>query len=78
MSEATKEAIEDAIRAHVADEGGEALVITDWYVITAAIGVDDEETHYFHVQSGGPWHTITGLVQLAWRRMSSWIDIEDR
>lgn len=75
MSEATKAAVEDAIRAHVNDESGEPMVITDWYVVLAAASLDADETHYWHMSSDAPWHVLTGLVHRAWMRMKSWTDI---
>lgn len=75
MSDATKEAVEEAIRAHVADEAdGEPRILTDWYVIAAAVGVDADETHFLHINSNAAWHVLLGLVHRAWRRMSSWTD----
>ena len=77
MSEVTKQVIDEAIRAHVTDESGEPRIVTEWYVISAAVSTEAGETHYQHVVSDSPWHSLTGLVHLAWRRMSSWTDIED-
>lgn len=75
MSEATKAAIDEAIRAHVAEEAaGELRVVTEWYVVIAAQGADPDETHYLHVATDTPWHALLGLVHRAWRRMSSWTD----
>jgi hypothetical protein len=77
VSEQTKAALEEAIRAHVADEAeGEPRVVTEWYVVTAAVGVEAHETHYLHVVSEASWHALLGLVHRAWKRMSSWEDID--
>jgi hypothetical protein len=74
VSEATRDAVEEAIRAHIADEADGPRVLTDWYVIAAAVGDDDELTHYEHITTDAPWHVLTGLAHCAWRRLSTWAD----
>jgi hypothetical protein len=72
MSDETFAAVEDAIRAHVADcADGAPRLLTDWYVITAAVGEEMAENHYLHVCSETAMHSLHGLVDLAHRRLLS-------
>lgn len=71
MSESTFAALEDAIRAHVADEGHvQNTILTDWYLMTAAACIDIGTTDYLHICSDSPLHTTLGLVTLAFRRLN--------
>lgn len=52
MSEATKQAVQDAIAAHIADEnaaeGNSIEYLTDWHLVAAAAISDDvEHTSYW-------------------------------
>lgn len=77
VSETTRAAIEQAIQAHIADEAdGELRMLTDWYVITAAVSEDVDVTNYLHVVSHSPSHSLAGLTQIAWRRMKNHVDDE--
>lgn len=69
MSDETATAIEDALRAHIADEVDGAY-LTDWYCITASAGEDAYSTSYLHVSSSMPPHTSYGLVARALRRLN--------
>ena len=68
MSDETKAALEDALRAHVADESDYPLT-TDWYIIAASVGEDPWLTDYVHVCSDTPLHSLMGLVSIAKRRL---------
>lgn len=68
MSAETYSALEDAIRAHVADETA-AGIATDWYLIVAAESMSEHVTNYVHIASQSPAHTLHGLVSLAQRRL---------
>jgi hypothetical protein len=72
MSAATYEALEQAIRAHVADEGNNGHgFLTDWYLLTAAIsGETVDSTDYLHTCSDMALHSALGLVTLAFRRLN--------
>lgn len=75
MSDATYDALEDAIRAHVADEAEDGhVLLTDWYLLTAAVSGDPGDTEYLHACSDSPMHTALGLITLALRRLNASID----
>ncbi|MDA8440473.1 MAG: hypothetical protein M0Z51_16665 [Propionibacterium sp.] len=63
MSDETRHALDDAIRAHVLDEYGDPRIVTDYAVLTASQGLDDAVTSYFYAcRVGMPAHTLTGLI----------------
>lgn len=75
MSDATRAALEQAIRDHVADEAdGETRLVTDWYLITAAVSEEVNVTNYLHVLSDSPTHVHIGLTFIAHRRMQACYD----
>jgi len=71
MSEDTKKALDDAVRAHFRDEtdGG---FMTD-YVLTSAgpSVIDGDRTEYIHCCSESPFHVTYGLASMAMDRFSS-------
>lgn len=72
MSEKTYHLLEDALRAHLADEneGEPDVILTDWYVIAAAeVAAAERGTTYFHIASETPLHSLYGLVAHAHRRL---------
>ena len=69
MSAETYTALEDAVRAHLADESTSDGIATDWYLIVAAESLTEHTTHYVHIASTSPLHTLHGLVDLAHRRL---------
>lgn len=72
MSTATYAVLEDAVRAHVADEtdGGYA---TAWHIVAAAVSPDSpDETHYQYVTHDGAPHEWIGLLWMAQRRAMRW------
>ena len=63
MSDETHQAVEEAIRAHIADEYDEPRVVTDWVILSANQGLDDNSTGYFYiVRPGMSAHVLTGLI----------------
>lgn len=63
MSDATLQAIHDAIAAHVADISDEPLLLTDWQLTAAAaIPTNHERTMYFNVGTNSPYHHRLGLA----------------
>lgn len=64
MSDATLQAVHDAIAAHIADVSeGDALLLTDWHVTAAAaIPTDHERTMYFNLATNSPYHHRLGLM----------------
>ena len=64
MSQDTRDAVEEAIRAHIADEYDDPRIVTDWVVLIANQGLDDDTTGYFYISRiGMPAHTFTGLIR---------------
>jgi len=63
MSADTYRAVEDAIRAHIADRYNEPRVVTDWVVLSANQGLDSGSTGYFYITPRGiSAHVLTGLI----------------
>ena len=63
MSAETKAALEDALRAHVIDEG-EGSYLTDWVILAAgAVADDPDATMYISECSAGPIHHRIGLAR---------------
>lgn len=63
MSDQTYDALEEAIRAHIADEYDEPRIVTDWVVLVANQGLDDTVTGYHYtVPRHIAAHTLTGLI----------------
>lgn len=72
MSNTTYAALEDAIRAHVADENGGAY-LTDWFLSAAgALPEDPNATAYTYANSNGSPHGWLGLLGMAQRRAMRW------
>lgn len=72
MSDQTYEAVEAALRAHVADEtdGG---YLAAWTIAAAAVSVaDSTETHYVYANHDGAPHEWLGLQAMAHRRAMRW------
>lgn len=65
MSDATLQAVHDAIAAHIADvnDGGEHILLTDWQLTAAAaMASDAHHTLYFNVGTNAPYHSRLGLM----------------
>lgn len=63
MSDATIQAINDAIAAHIAAESDEALLLTDWQLTAAAaIATNHDRTMYFNIGTNSPYHHRLGLM----------------
>lgn len=63
MSDETRAAMEDAIRAHIADENDEPRVVTDWIALVAHEGADPGSTGYYYaLRQGMAAHQTTGLL----------------
>lgn len=78
MSAQTYAALEDAIRAHVADEAHEGhTLLTDWYLLTAAVSGEVGTTDYLHICSDSPLHATLGLVTIAVRRLNQLSESDD-
>jgi hypothetical protein len=66
VSEQTKQAIDDAIQAHVEDEKGGGDLVIGW-VLTAALALHDDDgaNGYWYLNSGHPIHHTLGLLEMA-------------
>ena len=72
MSQETYDALEVAVRAHVADENNGAY-LTAWHLVSAGVSVRaTDETHYSYVTHDGPPHEWIGLLWMAQRRAMRW------
>ncbi|MFL6416777.1 MAG: hypothetical protein ACJ74Y_14030 [Bryobacteraceae bacterium] len=70
MSEETYEAVEEAIRIHMADEN-EGAFLTQWVVVAHAISATDSaSSNYQYMSHKGPAHEKIGLLSLGMR----WVD----
>lgn len=72
MSDTTWDALEEALRTHVADEtdGG---YLAAWTLAAAAVSpADPNETHYVYANHDGAPHEWLGLQQMAHRRAMRW------
>jgi hypothetical protein len=79
VSAETYAALEDAIRAHVADEAHDGHgLLTDWYLLTASVsGQTMDTTDYLHICSDMPTHSALGLVTIAFRRLNHLSETDD-
>lgn len=78
MSAETYAALEDAIRAHVADEAHDGhTLLTDWYLLTAGVAPEIGTTDYLHICSDMPLHSALGLVTVAFRRLNQLSEADD-
>lgn len=77
MSKETYEALETALRAHVADEANGAY-LTGWSLTAAGVSsTDPNATEYIYANHDGPPHEWLGLQQMARRRAIRWQHDED-
>lgn len=75
MSIATKEALDQAIRAHIADECPESPLVTAWVCITEETGYEDDRlSHVMDVTMDNQSNTMTiGLAFfLSQARTQTW------
>lgn len=77
MSDATRQAVEEALIAHLNDEYEDPWLITQWYAIVAATNQAMSATNYVHVAPEGPLHAWLGLIRLADNRLVNLIESED-
>lgn len=73
----TREALADAVRAHVAAEANGAY-LTDWVLIAAAaVANDPDATTYVSETSEGPFHHRLGLVRYLAQRTDQMVGDDD-
>lgn len=65
MSAATKQALEDALRAHIKDEHDKDAVVTEWIIVAAGVspGIDADSRDIWFEDSDMPNHHHTGLLR---------------
>lgn len=71
MSATTKQALEDALRAHIADEHDPDAVVTEWIIVAAGVtpGIDADARDIWYEDSDMPVHHHTGLLRHHLRRV---------
>lgn len=63
MSRETYAALQDAIQAHVQDNGSDDLILTDWVLYSYSTSMSRANTGaYQRVGSDMPPHTLLGLI----------------
>lgn len=77
MSDTTRQALEEAVRAHVADES-EGAYVTAWHMVAHGVVPTDvnASTYVYATSDGGP-HEWLGLIDMAHRRGMRWQHEED-
>jgi len=67
VSDATFDALEDALRKHLLDETGGGY-LTGWVLAAASASADDpDETSYAYLSPRQPVHVTLGLLDMAQR-----------
>lgn len=75
MSDTTYEALQQAIRDHVADESDAPVLVMDWLVCAAGTSYDSgDATKYTHAWSDSPAHTLRGLTELCRDEARGWCE----
>jgi hypothetical protein len=76
MSDATLQAVHDAIAAHIADvSDDDHLFLTEWHcTAAAAIPAHADRTMYFNIGTNAPYHHRLGLAN---RGLEMLVDGED-
>jgi hypothetical protein len=67
MSDATLQAVHDAIAAHVADiNEDDPEYLTEWaFVAATAVSTEPDSTCYYYADSSVPYHHARGLLDWA-------------
>jgi len=60
MSDATLDALRDAIAAHLTDERGEGRIAVEYALVVTHVGSDPDRVGYMTVHDGPP-HSMEGL-----------------
>lgn len=73
MSAATKQALEDALRAHIADEHDKDAVVTEWIILASGVtpGADSADRGVWYEDSDMPIHHHAGLLRWHLRRIEA-------
>lgn len=77
MSDATFQAVHDAIAAHVADVNeGDPEYLTEWLFVASAVSGQQGRTSYYYRDSDLPFHHAVGLLHYAQAAVSDF-DTDD-
>jgi hypothetical protein len=72
VSDETYRAVEDALRAHMADENDGAYLV-HWHLVSAGVvPADADRTVYQYANHDGAPHEWVGLLWMAQRRAMRW------
>lgn len=72
MSEQTWQAVEDAIRAHMAEENDGAY-LTGWVSVCVAVSAKNPDmAHYQYMNHKGPSHEWMGLLEMGHQRSQTY------
>jgi len=74
MSDETYAALEDAIRAHIADQQGADRFIVDWALAVSSKPFEESSTDYGFTYSDSQPHALEGLS----RRMLRSLEADDQ
>lgn len=79
MSDATVQAVHDAIAAHIADvNDGAAEYLTEWlFVASTAVAEKAGRTGYYYRDSDLPYHHAIGLLKYGNDALSDFDDADD-
>lgn len=72
MSQQTRDALEAAVREHVAEETGGGYTTAFHVVAHATPPTDPDGSHYVYATSDDPPHVWIGLLAMADRRGKRW------
>ncbi len=79
MSDATLQAVHDAIAAHIADvNDDDPEFLTEWvFIASAAISTDSDATSYYVYDSNIPLHHALGLIHYGRAQVSAGITADE-
>lgn len=79
MSDATLQAVHDAIAAHIADVNeDDPEFLTEWiFVASAAISTDNDAMSYYVYDSNIPLHHALGLIHYGKRQVAASIGADE-
>jgi hypothetical protein len=79
MSDATLQAVHDAIAAHIADVNeDDPEFLTEWvFIASAAISTDTDATSYYVYDSNIPLHHALGLIHYGKRQISAGVTADE-
>lgn len=76
MSDKTREALEDAMKAHFTDETGGGYLL-DWIWFSAGPAHDSDLIDYVFGESESAFHSLTGLARMGLRHLEGHQEVDD-